>query len=214
MRRAFRRRPNRSGMSGQGTVRDEPFVQFDEDVRLMLQIATGDRQAYARLYEKYVPLVRRYLAGRQGRSGSQEDLTQEVFTRIWHHRGRYRPLASVRSYLLGVAANVLRESRAQARRSNPIDLHDLDTLEDTSRPAPLAQAQSAEQLQAVKTLMRSLTDRQRQAVELVYLAGLAPEEAARRLGCSCQAVYSHLDAARQRLRALAGRRKEQEGPSR
>jgi DNA-directed RNA polymerase specialized sigma24 family protein len=39
-------------------------------------------------------------------------------------------------------------------------------------------------------------------VELVYLAGLAPSEAARRLGCSLQTLYSHLCSAREKLREL------------
>jgi RNA polymerase sigma-70 factor, ECF subfamily len=190
-------------MSAQGTVRDEPFIQFDEDTHLMLKVTNGDQQAYGRLYEKYVPIVRRYFTRHNGRSASPEDLAQEVFTRIWRHRGQYRPLAPVRSYLLGVAANVSRESRAKARGKSPIDACDPETLDDTSRPPPPAQAQSAEQLQVVKTLMSSLTDRQRQAVELVYLAGLSPVEAAKRIGCSVRALQVHLCLARRKLRGLA-----------
>ena len=184
-------------------MRDESLIQSDEDVRLMLRVRTGDRQAYARLYEKYVPLVKGYLARRDGVSQSREDLAQEVFTRIWHRRSQYRPLAPLRNYLLGIAANVLNESRAKARRQASLDLASLETTADARRPPPPAQAQAAEQVLAVRALMLSLPTRQRQAVELVYLAGLPPDEAARRLGCSRKALQVHLTLARQRLKELA-----------
>ena len=72
-------------------MRDDASIRFDEDVRLMLKAQRGDRQAYARLYGKYAPAVRRYIAGHNGRAEPPEDLVQEVFTRVWEHRGRYRP---------------------------------------------------------------------------------------------------------------------------
>lgn len=182
-------------------MRDNSLIRLDEDIDLMIKVRDGDRSAYAKIYHRYFHLVVSFLARREHHEAC-EDLAQEVFARIWHHRGRYQPLAPVKSYLLGVAANVLHESRARARDRHPIGIDDLDALEDTSQPAQLAQAQSAEQLQAVTAVMRNLTDRQRQAVELVYLAGLAPEEAARWLGCSRPTLYSHLCSARQRLRVL------------
>jgi RNA polymerase sigma-70 factor (ECF subfamily) len=183
-------------------MRDGSLIRLDEDIGLMVKVRDGDRSAYEKIYHRYFHLVVSFLARRQGHREACEDLAQEAFARIWRHRGRYQPLAPVKSYLLGVAANVLQESRARARGQHPIGIDDLDALEDTSRPAPLAQAQSAEQLQTVTALMRNLTDRQRQAVELVYLAGLAPKEAARRLGCSRPTLYSHLCSARQKLRLL------------
>jgi RNA polymerase sigma-70 factor (ECF subfamily) len=188
------------GLSG---MRDDAFIQVNEDVGLMVQAQKGDRQAYARLYEKYVPVVRRYMAGHNRRADSPEDLVQEVFTRVWCRRSEYQPLAPVRSYLLGVAANVLHESCARAHNPVPADIHGLETAVDVSQPSPPSQAQSTEQLQAVHAMMASLSARQRQAVELVYLVGLPPSEAARRLGCSLQTVCSHLCSAREKLRKLA-----------
>jgi len=129
-------------------------------------------------------------------------LAQEVFARVWRHRSRYEPLAPVKNYLFSVAANVLREDRARSRRHVSLDGCDPESLADTSQVSPPVQMQSAEQAQAVHAVMMRLSARQRQAVELVYLAGLAPEHAARTLGCPTQTLYSHLCAARERLREI------------
>jgi len=180
-------------------MRDESTTRFDEDVGLMIEARDGDRTAYEKIYRRYFSTVASFLAHRTGCREVGEDAAQEVFTRVWEGRTRYRPLAPVRSYLLGVAANVLRESRAGSHGGVSPDACDLGTMPDTSQPSPPSQAQSAEQLQAVRFAMASLTTQQRQAVELVYLAGLAPDEAAQRLGCSRQTLYSHLSAAREKL---------------
>jgi RNA polymerase sigma-70 factor (ECF subfamily) len=181
---------------------DRSSLQLDEDIRLMIKARDGDRLAYDQLYSRYFCTVASFLARHNARRHACEDLAQEVFARVWYHRSRYQPLAPLKSYLLGVAANVLREDRAKSRGRVGLDARDPETVIDTSRPSPPLQAQSAEQLQAVRALMTSLPTRQRQAVELVYLAGLAPNEAARRLGCSLQTLYSHLSSAREKLRKL------------
>lgn len=179
---------------------DISSFQVDEDVCLMIKARDGDCQAYDQLYRRYLPTVISFLARHNARRHTFEDLTQEVFARVWYHRSHYQPLAPVRSYLLGIAANVLREDRAKSRSRIPLDACDPENIMDASLPSPLLQAQFKEQLRAVRTLMMSLPTRERQAVELVYLAGLAPKEAAQRLGCSSQTLYSYLYSARKRLR--------------
>lgn len=182
---------------------DKSSLQLDEDIRLMTKARDGDHLAYDQLYRRYFGTVASFLAHHNARRHACEDLAQEVFARVWYHRSQYQPLTPVKNYLLGVAANVLREDRAKSRGRVPLDACGMGTMTDTSQPSPPSQAQSAEQLQAVRALVASLPTRQRQAVELVYLAGLAPNEAARRLGCSLQTLYSHLCSAREKLRKLA-----------
>ncbi|MCP4256959.1 MAG: sigma-70 family RNA polymerase sigma factor [Planctomycetes bacterium] len=181
---------------------DKSSLQLDEDIRLMIKARNGDRLAYDQLYSRYFHSVVSFLVRHNARRHACEDMAQEVFARVWYHRNRYQPLAPLKNYLLGVAANVLREDWAKSRGRVPLDSCDLETVMDTNRPSPPSQAQFAEQLQTVRTLMTSLTTRQRQAVELVYLAGLAPNEAAQRLGCSRQSLRSHLCSARRKLREL------------
>ncbi len=171
----------------------------------MIKARDGDRVAYEQLYCRYFRTVVSFLARHTGRGQACEDLAQEVFTRVWRHRSRYQPLAPVKRYLLRIAVSVLREDRAKSHGPVPTDIRDLETVADARQPSPPAQVQSAEQLQAIRALIASLPIQQRQAVELVYLAGLPPGEAARRLGCSRQMLYCHLYAARRQLRRLARR---------
>jgi RNA polymerase sigma-70 factor (ECF subfamily) len=182
---------------------NEFLIQSDEDIRLMIRARNGDRSAYDRIYHRYFAIVTSFVARRQGHSEGCEDLAQEVFTRVWCRRTQYQPLGPVKNYLLGVAANVVRESQTRGHGPVCVDIEGLEGLVDASRVSPLSHAESAEQLQTMRELMARLSVRQRQALELVYLVGLEPREAARQLGCSVKALHVHLYKARRKLRQLA-----------
>lgn len=78
--------------------------------------ARGDRAAYGRLYREYFPVVTDYISKLDGQSNSPEDLAQEVFGRVWQSRTRYRLDSAVRTYLFGVAKNVLPENQHRTCR--------------------------------------------------------------------------------------------------
>ena len=184
---------------------DERSIQIDEDTYLMRKVKEGDRQAYARLYEKYVPVVTKYIARHNGHVEPPEDLAQEVFLRVWCCRARYEPLAPMKDYLFGIAANVLRESQANARGQVRFEIVELEALVDTSLASPLVDAELEEQVRVVQVLMGGLPDRQRKALKLIYLAEVSVAEAARIMGCSTECARKHLSVARQRLTKLLDR---------
>ena len=186
---------------------EEASVRLDEDAALMVQAQKGDRNAYARLHEKYVRLVRDYLAHHNGRPESSEDLLQEVFTRVWEHRGQYQPGTPVPAYLLGFARNVVRERQSHTRYERVSSPRQLIRLAD-SLPADYArrssEMESAEQVRMIKTLLTKLPPRQQRVIELIYFHGMHPREAAQRLRCSVKTIRSHLSSAIHDLKDMAG----------
>jgi RNA polymerase sigma-70 factor (ECF subfamily) len=184
-------------------MRHELPIQFDEDIRFMMEVRDGDRGAYDQIYHRYFAAVASFVARHGGRHQGCEDLAQEVFARVWHRRAQYRPLGPVRNYLFGIAVNVLRESQAKSHGRVAVGNSDLEDVADTNGASPPARAESAEQVRALRAQMTRLSTRQRQAIELVYLVGLEPDEAAHKLGCSVKALRVHLCRARQKLRKLA-----------
>ena len=179
---------------------DVPPIQLDEDVRLMVQAQKGNREAYARLYEKYVPVVTKYIARHKGHVEPPEDLAQEVFLRVWCCRARYEPLAPVKDYLVGIAANVLRESQAKARGQVRFEIVELEALVDTSHASPPVQAELEEQVQSIRVLLVELPTKQRQALELIYLVQLPATEAAKIMNCSVESLQMNASRARHRIK--------------
>ena len=176
-------------------------TRLDGDVPLMLKVIRGDKAAFSRLYRKYFPLVISYIVKINGQYDSSEDLAQEVFIRIWQNRIKYRPNATVKTYLFSYARKVVHENQSKIAREAFLDSGDFSYLA-SSRFQSRAATKGNDCVQSVKKVIASLPDRQRQACELVYISCFTPVKAAKILQCSVQTIYRNLNRARKKLRKL------------
>ena len=93
-----------------------------EESRLLGQVAQGDWDAYARLFNHYLPRLTRYIFPFAGRSMQDtEEVIQEVFLKIWEKRATLVEIQSFSPYLFRMAKNKL-INNLQQRRSHQ-DLH-------------------------------------------------------------------------------------------
>ena len=142
----------------------------------------GDESAFAMLYEVVAPrvygLVLRVLTDQH----LSQEVTQEVFLQLWETSGRFDPdRGSARSWIMTLAhrraVDCVRSSEARRRR---------DTVDaDRSRSAPFDQtaeaAHASLEAQALRAALATLSDTQRQALELAYFGGHTHTEVARLL---------------------------------
>jgi RNA polymerase sigma factor (sigma-70 family) len=98
----------------------EPSVS-DED--LMGQVREGIPGGFDRLFDRYREPLWRFFRRRITDEARAEELTQDVFAGIFAAAARYEPRAPFRSYLFGIAYNVLMAARRQGRSfaGDPLD---------------------------------------------------------------------------------------------
>ena len=95
----------------------ERYTLADPDVRLMLQVRDDDAQAFEELMLRYQHRVLSLLTHHTGQRDLAEDLTQEVFLRVYRARKRYTPAARFSTWLFTIAGNVASNAlRTLARR--------------------------------------------------------------------------------------------------
>ena len=95
----------------------ERYTLADPDVRLMLQVRDDDAQAFEELMLRYQNRVLSLLAHLVGGRDLAEDLTQEVFLRVYRARKRYVPGAKFSTWLFTIAGNVASNAlRTKSRR--------------------------------------------------------------------------------------------------
>lgn len=169
-----------------------------DDRELMNRIAQGDVRAFEWLYETYFPQVTAFL-DRTGCARS-EDLTQEVFLRVWAYRRRFGGRSGVKTYLMGIAKNVRREW--ERRWSRWPTSYNVAAMENAASGRGSSGQVDASVLEALERAKSMLTQHQREAVELVYRCEVKPSEAAAMAGCSYKAMRRRLEEARKRLREL------------
>ena len=84
-----------------------PFEVIHNEKELLRQIAQGDRAAFQVLYTTYFPMVQQYVSLFEPSKSSLDELTQDVFVRIWEKRSRLESVDSFKGYLFMVSRNVV-----------------------------------------------------------------------------------------------------------
>ncbi len=191
----------------------------DPEVEWMLQVRNGSTRAFEQILRRYQAPVRSYLTQRTGNRDRAEDLTQEVFLRVFRARRSYLPQSKFSTWLFTIVNNVATNAyRYRAIRHEysfsdgfgaaSWESDDSDAYCDfPSEPGsyghcpPLEMLEREEARQAVWTAMKSLNERQRTAVDLCKLQGLSYAEVADAMNISLKAVKSLLNRAKVNLHA-------------
>jgi RNA polymerase sigma-70 factor (family 1) len=84
-----------------------PFEGIYNEKQLLTQVSQGDRQAFQALYKACYPLVQRYILFFEPSPHILDELTQDVFVRIWDKRERLAAVESFKGYLFLVTRNVV-----------------------------------------------------------------------------------------------------------
>lgn len=188
----------------------------DED--LMARVADDDERAFRELVRRFQGrvggLIRRVLND----SESVDDLTQEVFIRVFLHRRNYRRGSKFSTWAFTIAANLAKnEIRRRVRRRNWFSLDALTEVYHDSVPQLADRTESREQtlereqLQGeVGKAIATLPETFRLALVLRDIEGLSYEEIAEVLGVPGGTVRSRINRARSmlehRLQSLLPRR--------
>ncbi|HWY39211.1 MAG TPA: sigma-70 family RNA polymerase sigma factor [Chthoniobacterales bacterium] len=176
-----------------------------EDIRLMHLVAGGDTTAFEALIERHQALVAGTVARMLGSNSDVEDITQQVFIRVWRSAGRYVARAKFTTWLLKITRNlVFNEMRRTKRHPHvPVQIdpeaEELPLKDETSE-TPDATLLQAELQRAIESAITQLPETQRMALVLRRYEDLSYEEIADILELSLPAVKSLLFRARTELR--------------
>ena len=94
------------------------------DEELMLDVQRGVREAFGQLFERYRDPIWRFFRRRTPNEALAEELSQDTFVAVLQGAARYAPRAPFRSYLFGIAYNILLADRRRASHQmvEPLDL--------------------------------------------------------------------------------------------
>lgn len=186
-----------------------PASLTDPDVPLMLRVQADDTAAFEQLLRRHRLGVYQQLYLMVGHHEEAEDLTQEVFLRVYRHRKGYQPRAKFVTWLYHIVRNVARNALRSRRRHPVLPLQaapvaDHDSLEpilpDLREEAPSRPLERHELRGVVRAALTTLHRRQRRALELQQYDELSYAEIADDLSLSTKAAKSLLYRARNQMR--------------
>ena len=193
------------------------YQQSDPDVRLMMRVRDDDAGAFEELVRRYQGRLVRLFHHIGPSREVAEDLTQEVFLRIYRSRAKYEPGAKFATWIFTIAGNVARNAaRTHGRRKEVIEAdtrRGRDDSEgnlltkmalDASGLMPARLVEGEERAELVRQAVDKLGERQRMALMLSRFENMSYVEIAEAMDLTSKAVKSLLSRARVNLRdALA-----------
>lgn len=182
----------------------------DPDVRLMLQVKDDVQGAFETLVRRYQDRLLGVILHLTGNPAEAEDLTQDVFLRIYKARKGYHPRAKFSTWLFTVANNLVSNYNRSKGRNKQVSLDAMGNSGSQAIPAaervaapegsPSAQMRKAELSDVIREALDKLGEEQKAAVILSKFEEMRYAEIAEILGKSEAAVKSLLSRARNNLR--------------
>lgn len=180
-----------------------------EDAALMSAIADGRVEALEQLYDRYAALVFSVSVRILRDAQLAEDVTQEVFLRLWRQPASFDPARGrFISWLMSVTRNRSLDEQRRLSRRFKVEDRDEDATGDVPGSDrlddPEVALELAEQRAAVRAAMTRLPPAQRQVIELAYFGGLTQMEIAERTGDPLGTVKTRIRLGMRKLRESLG----------
>jgi RNA polymerase sigma-70 factor (ECF subfamily) len=185
-------------------------AEADPDVRLMLKVQQGDETAFPELFQRFGPRVLQYVRRLVGNEARAEEITQDVFVQIYRFRLRYRPESKLTTWVFTIATNLCLNELRRPERQLRVDLWERKGEEGEQREEPALPdpdaidpergAAGRELARALETAVAALPPKQRAALLLSRLDGMAYRDVADALGTTEGAIKALLFRATHGLR--------------
>lgn len=163
----------------------------ETDAGLVSAVRRGNRGAYGALIRRYAGRVYGVCVGILGDPAAAEDISQETFMRGLTRIHTLRDGGAFAGWITQIARNLCRDDiKVRSRR--------LTLLEQNPRPVPPDEAEFA----GLYDALGRLSEENRLALVLYYLAGRDIGDVAKELGVGEGGAYTRLSRARRALRRI------------
>ena len=186
----------------------EKAVTEERFAECMQAIANGDRDALKEIYEEYLPYLYTIVLGVVQQRETAEDVTSDVFIRIWNSAAKFQPGSGHKGWLATIARNMaINELRKHKREvlmggGGGDEENDGGGIEDFSEqetPSEGVEDEVVEQLSVMEALDR-LKPEEREIVDMKVLSDMTFKEISEILQIPMGTVTWRYQAAIKKLR--------------
>lgn len=182
---------------------------MDPDLPLIESIKAGNDAALNELMHRYQEPLFRFALRYMGDEIASRDVVHETFVRVYFKAGKFKPKATVKTWIYTITLNLCRDQSRRLSRwrtSLSLDARCPDALPslEIADPAlsPVDQAGQAEGFLALRAAVDRLPHKLKSALVLFSLEGHSQKEAAELLGTTPKTVELRVARAKQKLREM------------
>jgi RNA polymerase sigma-70 factor (ECF subfamily) len=170
-----------------------------DEAAILAQIAEGNEKAFEQLFEKYSDNIYGVAFNYTKSAEVAEEVTQDVFVKLWFKRKSLATLQSLENYLFIIARNhIINIFNRNKKDKNFIEhiLHHFE--ENNATPEDILLFKESQEL--IAQAIATLPHQQQMVYELRRIQGLSLEEVAGKMEISRNTARNHLNRALQNIR--------------
>jgi RNA polymerase sigma-70 factor, ECF subfamily len=194
----------------------EDYTKFGDE-KLISLIAQAHEQALTQLYDRYHRLVFSLALAIVNDRETAEEVTLDVFMRVWQKAGTYRAeQAKVSTWLTHIARHhAIDILRRRAARLDQSAIHWEDAISklESSYPDPQESAEVSLRREHIHAALNQLPAEQRQALLLAYFGGYTQSQIAELLAQPLGTIKTRLRLAMQKVREFLNKENRSENKS-
>lgn len=183
-----------------------PFALIVPDAQIVRDVLNGRTEAFEELVERHHRRVFALALRMVGNRSDAEDISQEVFVKLYENLHKYDPAQPLQNWLLRIASNHTLNWLEKHRKGKEVqEKEELGESRPTLRladaaPLPDARVEQRELGEALSAALGRLPDNYRLVVVLKYIEEYTSEEIAEILGAPRNTVKTWILRARDALR--------------
>lgn len=177
-----------------------PVAEISDFDLLQLWVE-GDRRSGDRLVHRYYMEITRFFMNAVG-DQERPELTQETFSQLCTAAAGFGGNSSFRSYLYGIARNVLNQFLRKRYRRIEVEVEfdpEVHSIEDGSSITPSRLISNLVRREAIVQCLRELPVESKQMLELYYWHGLTADELGAMYGVPASTIRTRLFNVRRKL---------------
>ncbi len=172
------------------------------DLELLNALKAGHADALSTIYDRYANLVYGLASRILNDAEDAEDVTQDVFLKVWNRSHLYEPSRGSFSNFLVTMTRSRSIDKLRSRVSRFRFLQRWQTVisHGAGPETPLETVSMEERSQVVNSALTHLSDNERQILEIAYYQGLSYSETAKQLDLPLGTVKSRARTGLRKLR--------------
>lgn len=175
----------------------------DNEQYLKSRIARGDKEAFSLVFKKYYGKVFRFILSMVKQESVAEDLSQDIFVKLWGRRRKLPAISSIDNYLFIVARNrTLDYFRSASRKKECLDLSEDILLSIASRDSSFERIDDQSLINAVRMAVNSLPPKRRDIFMMSRFDGMSNDEIAVLMGVTRKTVENQLTLASSQIKKM------------
>lgn len=182
---------------------DDPSRDADAD--LIEQVASGDEDAFAALYDRFSPGLYSMVLKMTNEEAEAMDVLQDAFAHIWRKASTYdRRRSAAFTWAVMVARNKcvdrlrVRQRFARIAEKAAAEVAGQRNIDATSADEPAMR----EERTRVRAMLAEVNAEEREAIEMAFFNDLTHDEVAARLGAPLGTIKARIRRGLMKLRAL------------